>query len=60
MDYGDNLEMKSGSYADVTLEAEKNSDSKYRTLKVTNNDSDTFFTEKALENAIEAGDFSLA
>ena len=57
--YGRNLEMSAGSYADVTLEAEKGSN-RYRTLKVTTSNSYELFTEKALENAIDRGDFSLA
>lgn len=51
--------MSAGSYADVTLEAEKGSN-RYRTLKVTTSNSYELFTEKALENAIDRGDFSLA
>lgn len=56
--YG-NLEMSSGSYADVTVEAEKKSN-RYRMLRVTSGSVHTFFTEAALEYTIERGDFSLA
>lgn len=57
--YGNNLEMSSGSYADVTLENDSPSN-RYRTLRVTTTNSSELFTEKALENAISRGDFSLA
>jgi hypothetical protein len=56
--YGRNLKMSAGSYADVTLEADKGSN-RYRTLRVTASNSTEIFTEKALENAIERGDFSI-
>jgi hypothetical protein len=57
--YGSNLEMKAGSYAQVTLEHDKNHNFTYRFLRVTAETSQGFFTEKALENAIERGDFAL-
>lgn len=54
-----NFEMNSGSYANVTVEKEKNSN-RHRMLRVTNYNSYTFFTEAALEYAIQRGDLSLA
>jgi hypothetical protein len=56
--YGD-FEMNSGTYADVTVEREKNSN-RYRMVKITSYNQHTFFTEAGLEGAIERGDFSIS
>ena len=53
------FEMSSDTYADVTVETEKNSN-RYRMLRVTHNDYHVIFTEAALEYAIERGEFTLS
>ncbi|MFZ1721979.1 MAG: hypothetical protein WAU07_05775 [Microgenomates group bacterium] len=56
--YG-NFQMSPNSYADVTVESEKNSN-RYRMLRVSTGAVFTIFTEAALEYAIERGEFSFA
>jgi hypothetical protein len=51
------LKMSPGDYAEVTVEQEKTSSNYYRAVRVTCRDTHSIYTEKALENAIERGDF---
>lgn len=52
--------MSPGDYAEATLEQDKTSSNYHRTIRVTCRSSHSFYTEAALENAIERGDFEYA